>query len=286
MRGINHLVLAARKLDEICATYAALGFTIAPRAQHPFGTGNAVIQLHGSYLELLSVTIPGDVVEPQPGQFSFSAFNRDYLARHEGLSMLVLGTEDASADIAEWRSAGLKTYEPFEFSRTANLSDGEEIRLGFSLAFVSDPAAPWLGHFACQHYMPEYYEQPRYLTHPNTAQSVRDVWISGNGALQLVGHMRIFTGSEEKHDDPGRISFQTPTGTIVLASPQAFEATFGVAPPHPEDGPHLAALTIACRNLDYFAGKDLKRVGDRLVLPPERGFETTVAFSASLEAAP
>ena len=47
--------------------------------------------------------------------FSFSAFNRDFLARDEGFSMLVLGTPDAVADIAAWRAAGLKTYPPFDF---------------------------------------------------------------------------------------------------------------------------------------------------------------------------
>ena len=62
----------------------SLGFTITPRGQHPFGTGNSIIQLQGIYLELLSVTVPQDVPEHSAGHFSFAAFNRDYLARHEG----------------------------------------------------------------------------------------------------------------------------------------------------------------------------------------------------------
>ena len=139
MKDINHLVIAARDLGALSLTWAALGFTLTPRGQHPFGTGNAVIQLHGSYLELLSVTNPQDVVEHDEGQFSFSAFNRDFLARHEGFSMLVLGTRDAAADIAAWRAAGLQTYAPFEFSRLAKMPSGDDVRVGFSLAFVSTP---------------------------------------------------------------------------------------------------------------------------------------------------
>ena len=108
MRGINHLVLAGKDLDAMRGAYAALGFTVAPRGQHPFGTGNSVIQLHGSYLELLAVTKPQDVVEHGRRSFSFSAFNRDYLKRHEGFSMLVFDTPDAGADLASWQSAGLQ----------------------------------------------------------------------------------------------------------------------------------------------------------------------------------
>jgi glyoxalase-like protein len=118
VRGINHFVLTARSLDAISAAYERLGFTLAPRGQHPFGTGNVVIQLHGNYIELLSVTRPQDVPEHSEERFSFAAFNRDYLARHEGFSMTAFGTPDAVADRNAWSAEGLKTYEPVE-SRTS-----------------------------------------------------------------------------------------------------------------------------------------------------------------------
>ena len=279
MKDINHLVLAGNDLDAMRAAYAALGFTLTPRGQHPFGTGNAIIQLHGSYLELLSVTIPKNVVDHGAEEFSFSAFNRDYLARHEGFSMMVLGTANAGADIAKWREAGLQTYAPFEFSRLAKMPDGEDVRVGFSLAFVSTPAAPWLGHFACQHYAPQYFAQPQYLTHANTARAVRDIWISGEGALDLAGHFGTVIGAASVPEAPGRIVFKTPTGDVILADAKTFEAAFGLPPPHREDGPHLAGLTIACASLDSFAGKGLGTVGERLVLPPAKAFGTAIAFS-------
>lgn len=278
MKDINHLVIAARDLDALSAIWAGLGFTLAPRGQHPFGTGNAVIQLHGAYLELLAVTRPQDIIEHIDGRFSFSAFNRDYLERHDGFSMMVLGTKDAAADIAAWRAAGLQTYAPFEFSRMARLPSGEDLRIGFTLAYTSTPAAPWLGHFACQHYAPQYFAQPQYLTHANSARSVRDVWISGDGALDLAGHLDTVIGATGAPVSSGRIDFETPTGTVVLADPKTFEAAFGMPPPHPEDGPHLAGLTIACASLDSFVGKGLAAVGERLVLPPAKAFGTAVGF--------
>src|SRR5450756_505168 len=98
MKGINHLVLASLDLEALRSAYQALGFAVKARGGLPFGISNSVVQLQGSYLELLSVT--GDVPEHSPGHFSFGAFNRDYLARHEGFSMLVLDTPDARADIS------------------------------------------------------------------------------------------------------------------------------------------------------------------------------------------
>jgi Glyoxalase-like domain len=276
MKGINHLVLAGHDLEAMRSRYADLGFSVTPRGQHPFGTGNSLIQLHGTYLELLAVTAPQDVPEHRPGHFSFAAFNRDYLARHQGFSMLVLDTPDARADIKAWRAAGLHTYEPFDFSRTAKTADGQDITVGFSLAFVSHPAAPWLGLFACQHHSPQYFEQPRYLQHANGAMRVQDVWIVGDTAPDLAGFMQTITGAKATMDDSSATTLQTRIGTIVLARQRAFEEAFGLAPPHPDDGPHLAALTLVCQTIGPLA--DLPRVGNRHVLAPDKNFGTAIGF--------
>jgi hypothetical protein len=46
--------------------------------------------------------------------------------------------------------------------------------------------------------------------------------------------------------------------------------------PHPDDGPHLAAFTVACQTLGRFA--DLPRIGDRHVLAPAKNFGTAIGF--------
>ena len=48
MTGLNHLVLAANNLVAIRSLYENLGFTLTATGQHPFGTGNTIIQLHGT----------------------------------------------------------------------------------------------------------------------------------------------------------------------------------------------------------------------------------------------
>ena len=89
------------------------------------------------------------------------------------------------------------------------MPDGEDVTVGFSLAFVSDPRAPWIGLFACQHYRPDYYAQAQYLEHPNTAHGVADVWISGDGALTLEDSMAKVTGLPARKPFPGRVNFET-----------------------------------------------------------------------------
>jgi len=69
---------------------------------------------------------------------------------------------------------------------------------------------------------------------------------------------------------------QTRIGAIVLARPVAFASAFGLTAPHQDDGPHLAALTVACQTMGQLA--DLPKVGDRHVLAPEKNFGTAIGF--------
>jgi hypothetical protein len=279
MSDINHLVLTGHDLRALRSAYQELGFTVTPKGQHPFGTENAIVQLRGTYLELLSVTSPQEVPKHRTGYFSFAAFNRDYLSRHEGFSMIVLDSADARADLERWRAAGLQTYEPYDFSRMAKMPDGTDVKVGFSLAFTRHPSAPWLGIFACQHYNREYYEQAEYLTHSNGASLVHDVWVAGDAVQDVAAFIGVVTGATgRREENPERTVFQTGTGAIVLARANAFEAAFGVPPPHPEDGPHLGGLTIGCRSLGKLKGFNLQKVGRRHILPSSENFGTTMAF--------
>ena len=166
MRGINHLVLAGHDLEAMRIGLCRVSASPSPRAASipsaPAIRSSSSMAAISSFWPLPSRRT---FAEHGPRSFSFAAFNRDYLARHEGFSMLVFDTTDAKADIQAWSKAGLQTYDPFDFSRLAKMPDGEDVTVGFSLAFVSNPAAPWIGLFACQHFRPDYYEQARYLAH-------------------------------------------------------------------------------------------------------------------------
>ncbi|MGE0241199.1 MAG: VOC family protein [Parvibaculaceae bacterium] len=248
MKGIDHLVLCGRDHPVMRETYAALGFTLTPEARHPFGTGNSLIQLEGSFLELLSVFEPGKIPEHEEGRFSFAAFNRDFLARREGLSMLVLDTTDARADVEAFRAAGLRTYEPFDFSRKARLPDGRDVTVGFSLAFATDPRLPGMAFFTCQQHAPEHFWKPQYQRHPNRALTVLEVTLVAERPADHAPFLSAFSGFRA---DPvkGGITVRTARGNIACVTPERYAESFAREAPSLDDGPRFGGFTIGVRRM-------------------------------------
>ena len=69
-RGFDHLVWAVEDLDAAAAGLEALGFTVTPRARHPWGTENRLVQLDGFFLELLAIGEGADIPEAKGDVFS------------------------------------------------------------------------------------------------------------------------------------------------------------------------------------------------------------------------
>jgi hypothetical protein len=68
-RGIDHLVLCVEDLELGAEFFRNLGFTTTPRARHPWGTDNCLIQLAGSFIELLTVSRPSLISAADPKTF-------------------------------------------------------------------------------------------------------------------------------------------------------------------------------------------------------------------------
>ena len=137
-RGLDHIVHAVHDLDAAAALYRSLGFQVGARNRHApsWGTQNHIVQLRGSFIELLTVAEPAGIAPHGPRSFSFGAHNRDLLARGEGLSMLVLEGHDAQADARAFREAGIGDFDVFDFEREGRRPDGTPIKVAFSLAFA------------------------------------------------------------------------------------------------------------------------------------------------------
>ncbi len=249
MSGIDHLVLATHDLDAARARYRALGFTLTPPARHPFGTANSLVQLQGSFLELLAIAAPADIPEASPGNFSFAAFNRDYLASGEGFSMLVLATRDARAEGRRMRAAGLDTYEPFDFSRCARLPSGNEVTVGFSLSFASHPAMPDAGFFYCQQHAPEHFWKAEYQTHANTAVSVDEVGLVAEEPSEIAGFIAAFAGAEAHRVHLDGLVVDTERRRITMLNRHDFRAHWGFEPPAAHRNNQLAAFRLGVADM-------------------------------------
>lgn len=245
MRGLDHVVHCVQDFDGLRLAMTQAGFTLTPPAEHPFGTGNSLVQLDGFFIEFLHVPNPHLVPEPDEGMFSFPKFNQFYMeGGREGVSMLVFDSSDANADQAAFATAGLDTYPVFDFSRKAQLPGGGEATVGFSLAFVTNEKMPRAAFFTCQQHAPEHFWKPEYQSHSNTATGVAEVALVCDEPLQQVAFLRALTGVEPVQEDAHAVRFQTPRGALVAYQPASFAQGYGFAAPALSDGPVLAGYRI------------------------------------------
>jgi catechol 2,3-dioxygenase-like lactoylglutathione lyase family enzyme len=287
-RAIDHLVLAVNDLEAAREAYRRMGFTLTPPAQHPWGTANSLVQLQGNFLELLAIAEPAKIPAPEPGRFSFGAFNQTFLKRREGLSMLVFQSKDARHDHAEFKVRGLETYEPFDFSRQARLPDGSSKTVAFSLAFVTEPRMPEAAFFSCQQHAPEFFWKPEYQWHPNGARAVVEVVMLGNdpgGFADFFGKLvepAAVTRSE------GALRVVLGEGALCMLDATRLAQRFpGIRLRDVLRKPHFVGYSIAVNDLGVAEGV-LKsngvvatRSGDRLQIAAEHGFGAVIEFAAS-----
>ncbi len=288
-RGIDHLVLCVRDLDAARQFYRRLGFTTTPPAVHPFGTGNSLVQLQGNFIELLSVVDPARIPAAAPGQFSFGAFNRDFVSRRQGMSMLVFQSDDARHDNREFAAKGLTTYAPFDFSRRATLPDGGAVTVGFSLAFVTDPRMPEAAFFVCQQHAPEHFWKAEYQRHPNGAHAIAEVVMFAQAPADFTGLFEALQGPQNVSAGDGELRVATAQGSITLLDRPRMAERFPdlsdlVAPVTPR----FVGYRISVADLDHVhalltrASVGFGAADDRVWIPAAEAFGTIIEFSSRL----
>lgn len=283
-RGIDHLVLNVKDLDQARATYAKLGFTTTPRAEHPFGTGNSLVQLQGNFLELLAIIDESKISDPGQGQFSFGNFNGTFLERREGMSMLVFEGHDAPGDKAEFAGNGLQTYEVFDFERKATLPDGQSVTVGFSLAFVTVPSAPEMAFFTCQQHAPEYFWKPEYQSHENGAVAVAEVVMVAEDRAPLAHTVGKMQNAPVDETSGEALRVATARGDVTLLTPDLFSKRFQSAAPGGAI-PHFAAYRISVSDTGHVAALlnrnevAHRQLGNSVVVDANQAFGTVIEFA-------
>lgn len=285
-RGIDHLVLCVQDLKKAADVYRRLGFTMTPQAQHPFGTGNIIAQLDGFFLEVLSVTEPENIPEHEGENFSFGAFNRDYLSKREGISMLVLDSTDESQDRADYLDKNLHVYEPFEFKRLAKQPDGNSETVGFSLTFVDDPALPDMAFFTCKQWRPDLFWKPDYQRHPNGALNISESYIVTNTPENAGDFLSAFSDENAVTASDGTVRIATSRGDLVAMTPDAFSTMFPASIADDESRPaFFSGFKLQVSDLDEARACwsknniHFEENGDSLWIKPEHGFGCVIAAS-------
>ena len=250
-RLIDHLVLAARDLDALAGRFAALGFTLTPRAFHEdrMGTSNRLVQLASEvFIELLEVDrprLPGPHdYSSSPPMFSFGAHNRTFLERREGLSMLVLKSVDVDGDLADFAAAGLQTYAPFEFGRRARQPDGRELEVRFRLGFVTNPEMPEIGFFVCHNLYPENFWKAAYQNHANGALAISAVYLCAREPACHKGFLAALLAVPGEDVDGGLLFRCTDNVQVYVLTPDRCRDLAADAPLETDHGPVLAGFRL------------------------------------------
>jgi Glyoxalase-like domain len=247
-RPLHHVTHAVHRLDAVADVYTRLGFQVSGRNRHAFGTHNRIVQLPGFYVELLEVAEPEKIIPHAARSFSFGAFNRDFLARQEGLSMLAVESRDARADAEAFLTAGIGDFEPLDFERASQRSDGSTAKVAFSLAFARDPTAQDIGWFTCQEHFPENFWEPAAQAHANTASAIAGIILVADNPSDQHIFLSAFTGQRDLNATSSGITAKTSRGEIQVMAPAAFAGHFGIAAPDTARGARLAAMRIAVRS--------------------------------------
>jgi hypothetical protein len=246
--GLDHIVHAVRDLDAAAEFYGRAGFTVGSRNRHPWGTHNHIVQFPGVFIELLGVGEADLITAATPGLFSFAGFTRDFLARDQGLAMLVLEGRGAAADAESFRVAGIGDFDVFDFERQAKRPDGSIVKVAFSLAFATDPKTPDAGYFTCQQHYPENFWNPAFQQHPNGASSIAEVIMVSEKPNDHVGFLGAFSGVRDVNSNADGFSIRTDRGDIRVMNPAAYRAYSGTDPPNLTRGARFAAIRFVVRD--------------------------------------
>jgi catechol 2,3-dioxygenase-like lactoylglutathione lyase family enzyme len=285
--GLDHIVHAVRDLDAAAEFYTRAGFTVGARNRHPFGTHNRIVQLTNCYIEIVEVAEPEKVAPHAARSFSFAAFNRDFLARREGFSMVLLKSRDAGLDARSFEAAGIGGFDVFDFAREGKRPDGSTVKLAFSLAYAADPASPDVRFAACQHHYPENFWNPAFQIHPNGTRNVKGVMMVASDPANHRAFLEAFTGSSDLQSDALGIRAHTENGDIDILLPSAYRDRVGMAAQVAARGMTLDAMRFAVADIAPAEalltrnGLACSRRAGSLVVAPDVAFGATLIFEGT-----
>jgi catechol 2,3-dioxygenase-like lactoylglutathione lyase family enzyme len=277
-------VHAVRDLDAAAAFYRRLGFTVGARNRHPWGTHNHIVQLPGFFVELLTVAEP-EKLRGEGFAALFGSFNQSFLAGQEGLSFLMLESEDAEADARDFLTAGIALAPALAFEREGSRADGSKFKVGFALAFARDAGAPAIGFATCRQRHPENFWNPSLQQHANGTCAIAGAVIVAENPSDHHIFLSAFTGERELNATSSGITAPTPRGELAIMDAAAFHSHFAVPPPDITAGARLAALRFSVRDraaliatLEAGAVPHILHMG-HVVVAPHAAMGATLVFA-------
>ncbi|TCT39277.1 VOC family protein [Martelella mediterranea] len=250
-RSLDHLVLPVVDLATSRLRLVSLGFTVAPDASHPFGTGNACVYFSDStYLEPLAIrdlrTYEAKIAE----RTEFVRRDRAYRFRvgEDGLSAVVFKAEDAEADHAAFSKAGIVENDLFEFSRPFELDDGTKTTAGFKLAFAADLRAPDIFFFVCERLTP-LSPAASLLAHANGVTGIAEVLLTEEDPMEFEPLLQVLSNSHDIDIHPHGFSVEVGSSRLSVYTPDHLKQAYGVDAVASQRGLFASGVVFAAPDL-------------------------------------
>jgi hypothetical protein len=180
-RPLDHLVLPTADLAVSQKRHEQLGFIVAPKGVHPFGTENSCVYFSdGTFLEPLAIGQRQTAEAESLAGNVFTARDAAYRFRkgQEGFSAIVLGSDDASADQAQFEKSGISAGRILDFGRDFVSPEGMASRMDFRLAFAADLRSPDSFFFTCQRINVPKADRSTLTAHENGVLGIKAVLMS------------------------------------------------------------------------------------------------------------
>lgn len=231
-RPIDHCVLPVENLDTATERLNRLGFTVAPRATHPFGTTNACVYFtDNSYLEPLAVTDAELAAETALKRNVFAVRDSAFRFRNgpEGFSALAMGTGNARADHRRFVLSGISAGRQLTFSRPFTTPDGSVDEASFRLAFAADPRSPDVFFFTCERTGVPNADRGVPERHANGVSGIARVIMSEPYPADFAYLCQEIAGSRESVAVEHGIEVMAANGVIRVLDPDGCQNELGIS---------------------------------------------------------
>jgi hypothetical protein len=230
-RPLDHLVMPVIDIKTARTRMTTLGFTVAADARHPFGTENACVFFKDkTYLEPLGIASKEECRQTAKAGNQFTARNNAFRFRvgPEGLSAVVMGSNDADGEDALFRSEGISGGDVLQFSRQMKLPDGSEITASFKLAFAADLRAPDFHGITCQRINMPAADRSALEKHANGVVGIKSVILTEAHPADFEDFLKTLVGQQSVSGSTSRMTLGSANADVEVLDADAAREAFGL----------------------------------------------------------
>lgn len=289
-RNLDHCVLPTAHLAVARERLKTLGFTVAPDAAHPFGTGNCCVFFKdGSYLEPLSRVDPKAAREAEEAGNVFVKRDQEFrkVFGDEGFSAVVLGTDDADEDHERFLDGGISAGDPLSFSRPFRDASGQEATASFRLAFAAPKDADGHFFFTCQRVNLPSGGRGALETHLNGVTGTARIILLAASPETHAGFLKRFSGASPEPVQGDGLDLPLGNAVLTVMTLERYKADLGLDRAAPHGQLDLAAIVFQCPDIaglrSHLSMQAVLYAEDdgRIIVPPAAGQGAVFVFEES-----